>query len=134
MKLLDRFIFFAYIRSYIYCLVGLLSLYIIIDLFNILNAFFNHDKGLFHALELIGTYYMYKSAQIFDRLCEPIVLLAGMFTVAWMQRSNELLPLLAAGVPTRRILRPVLIGAMALLAIGMGNQECVITPQTQTMV
>src|SRR5262245_63908437 len=77
---------------------------------------------------------MYKSAQIFDRLCEPIVLLAGMFTVAWMQRSNELLPLLAAGVPTRRTLRPVLIGAVALLAIGMGNQECVIPRIADTLV
>ncbi|HEV3143617.1 MAG TPA: LptF/LptG family permease [Gemmataceae bacterium] len=126
MKILDRYVIYAYIRSYFFCLISLLSLYIIIDLFNNLNDFFNHDKGLLHALELIATYYMYKSAQIFDRLCEPIVLLAGMFTVAWMQRNNELLPLLAAGVPTRRMLRPVLLGAVVLLSLGVANKECVI--------
>jgi lipopolysaccharide export system permease protein len=49
-----------------------------------------------------------------------------MFTVAWMQRNNELLPLLSAGVPTRRVLRPVLLGAVVLLGIGVVNQECII--------
>jgi lipopolysaccharide export system permease protein len=45
-------------------------------------------------MEHILKYYGIKTMQIFDRLCEAIVLLAAMFTVAWMQRSNELAPLL----------------------------------------
>src|SRR5437588_937343 len=64
-----------------------------------------------------------KITQIFDRLCEAIVLLAAMFTVALLQRNNELLPLLSAGVSTRRVVRPVLVSAFMMLSLSILNQE-----------
>ena len=54
------------------------------------------------------------------------MLLAAMFTVALMQRNNELLPLLSAGVSTRRAVRPALIGAMCMLGLSAANQELVL--------
>ena len=79
-------------------------------------------------LKRIGTYYGYRITNIFDRLCEAIVMLAAMFTISWMQRSNELVPLLSAGVPTRRVVRPVLLTASAMLGLSMLNQELIIPP------
>src|SRR5436190_21420082 len=107
--LLDRQMILSYLKAYLICLVSLLGLFIVVDLFMNLDDFFQTQKGLRAALEHISKYYGYKSTQIFDRLCEAIVLLAAMFTVAWMQRNNELLPLLSAGVSTRRVVQPVLI-------------------------
>src|SRR5437879_4333281 len=49
-----------------------------------------------------------------------------MFTVAWMQRNNELLPLLSAGVSTRRVVGPVLLAACATLVLSVLNQELVL--------
>ena len=63
---------------------------------------------------------------IFDRLSEAIVLLAAMFTVAWMQRNNEILPLLSAGISTRRVVQPVLIAAFAMVGLAVLNQEMVL--------
>ena len=77
-------------------------------------------------VEHILKYYGMKTMQIFDRLCEPIVLLAAMFTVAWMQRSNELLPLLSAGMSTRRVVLPVLVSAFIMLSLAALNQEFVL--------
>jgi lipopolysaccharide export system permease protein len=77
-------------------------------------------------LRHIGHYYFQQSTLIFDRLSEAIVLLAAMFTVAWVQRSNELLPLLSAGVSTRRFLAPVLACACALVLVNVANQEFLI--------
>src|SRR5262249_18706493 len=74
----------------------------------------------------IATYYGYQVSLIFDKMCEAIMLLAAMFTVAWMQRSNELLPLLSAGVSTHRVVRPVLFSACAMLGLTVANQEFVI--------
>src|SRR6202035_561320 len=74
----------------------------------------------------IGKYYAARSTTIFDRLSEMIVLLAAMFTIAWVQRNNELLPQLSAGVSTRRIVRPVLLSACAMMALATLNQELVI--------
>ena len=41
-----------------------------------------------------------------------IVLLAATFTMALVQRNNELLPLLSAGVSTRRVVRPILLARL----------------------
>jgi lipopolysaccharide export system permease protein len=49
-----------------------------------------------------------------------------MFTVALMQRSNELIPLLSAGVSTRRVVLPVLLSAWTMLSLTVANCELVI--------
>ncbi len=126
MNLFDRLLVRNYLKSYLVCLVSLLGLYIVVDLFTNLDEFAHHHRGLGALVQAVGSYYGYKSSQIFDRLCEPIVLLAAMFTVAWVQRSNELLPFLSAGVSTRRVVRPVLLSACLMLGLGVLNQELVI--------
>ncbi len=126
MRILDRLLFFSFLKAYLIVLVSLLSLYVIIDLFTNLEDFAQHVDGLGNILLYIGRYYGYRILQYFDRLCEAITLLAAMFTVAWMQRNNELLPLLSSGVPTRRAIRPVLLGACLMLTLGVVNQELAI--------
>jgi lipopolysaccharide export system permease protein len=125
-KLIDRQMIRGYFKAYFVCLTSLLSLYVVVDLFMNLDDFTHHKKGLLPVLQHIGTYYGYKVFQIFDRLCEPIVLLAAMFTIAWMQRNNEQVPLLSAGVSTRRIVAPVLICACIMLSLTALNQELII--------
>src|SRR4051812_33432784 len=107
MYLLDRLLFRSFIKAYIICLVSLLTLYVVIDLFTNLDDFTEKHPGMNEVMKHIGTYYGYKVTQIFDRLSEVITLLAATFTVALLQRNNELLPLLSAGVSTRRVVMPV---------------------------
>jgi lipopolysaccharide export system permease protein len=127
LKQIDWLLVKGYFRSYAICLTSLLSLYIIVDLFMHLDDFFtNNTKGLTEVLERIGVYYGYRVPQLFDRLAEPIVLMAGMFTVAMMQRNNEHLPMLSAGVPTQRIVAPVLLCAGFMLGVSVLNQEMLI--------
>lgn len=125
MTTLDRMFFTGYLRSYLIVLVSLLSLYIIVDLFTNLDDFSKGESVADNARHIVW-YYATRSSQIFDRLCEAITLLGAMFTVAWMQRNNELLPQLSAGISTRRVIRPVLLGAGLTLALGPLNQELII--------
>src|SRR5207248_1725244 len=53
-------------------------------------------------------------------------LLAAMFTIAWMQRHNEMLPLLSAGVSMRRIVLPLIVCSCILLSLAVLNQELLI--------
>src|SRR5438874_1186718 len=122
-KLLDRQLFLSYLQSYIICLVSMLSLFVIVDLFANLDTIAGDHTGLVSMFSFILTYYSSKICMIFDRLSEAIVLMAAMFTVAWMQRNNEILPLLSAGVSTRRIVRPVLIAAFVMVGVAVLNQE-----------
>jgi lipopolysaccharide export system permease protein len=125
MSTLDRMLFFAFLRSYAIVLVSLLSLYVVIDLFTNLDDFAGKG-GLVGMVTHIGRYYGPQASLIFDRLCEAISLIAAMFTVAWMQRNNELLPQLSAGVSTHRAIRPVVMGACFVLTLGPLNQEFLI--------
>ena len=121
-KHIDRLLIVGYFKSYVICLVSLLTLYVVVDLFLHLDDFVTHNaKGLPDILKRIGCYYGFRVPQFFDRLCEAIVLLAAMFTVAMMQRNNEQLPLLSAGVSTHRIVAPVLLSA--LLHAGADGSE-----------
>jgi lipopolysaccharide export system permease protein len=125
-KYVDRLLIVSYFKAYFFCLLSMLSLYVVVDLFTNIDDFTQHSHGLKSMLQHIGMYYGYKVPQIFDRLCEAIVLLAAMFTVAWMQRSNELLPLLSAGMSTRRVVLPVLVSAFIMLSLAALNQELVL--------
>src|SRR5207247_822473 len=123
--LFDRQLTYSFVKAYIFCLISLLGMYVVIDLFMNLDDF-TRDGSFADTVNYIVTYYGYKTTQIFDRLAEAIALLAAMFTVAWMQRNNELLPLLSAGVSTRRVVRPVMGGVVVMLALGLANQEFLI--------
>jgi lipopolysaccharide export system permease protein len=126
LKIIDRQMIRGYFKSYFVCLTSLLSLYVVVDLFTNLDSFTRDKAGLAEVARHIGSYYGYRVPQIFDKLCEAIVLLAAMFTVAWMQRNNEQVPLLSAGVSTRRIVSPILLCAFATLGLALLNQELVI--------
>ena len=125
-KLMDRLMIRGYFKAYFVCLTSLLSLYVVVDLFTNLDDFVKKGQNLVGVFLHIFTYYSFQLTRIFDRLSEVIVLLAGMFTVAWMQRNNEQLPLLSAGVSTRRIVMPVLFCAAFMLSLTVLNQELLI--------
>ncbi len=126
LTLIDRQMIRGYFKAYAVCLTSLLSLYIVVDLFTNLDSFAKPGQPLLITVGNITAYYGYNSFLIFDRLCEVIVLLAAMFTVALMQRNNEQVPLLSAGVSTRRIIAPVLGCACFMLTLAVLNQEFVI--------
>jgi lipopolysaccharide export system permease protein len=125
-KYVDWLLVKGYFKAYFVCLVSLLSLYIVIDMFMNLDDFAAHHNSLVRVVQHMGSYYGYRIPKFFDQLCEPIVLLAAMFTVAMMQRNNELLPLLSAGVSARRIVRPVLVSAWIMLSLAVANGEFLI--------
>lgn len=126
MYLLDRLLIRSFLKSYAICLVSLLTLYIVVDLFTNIDDFTDHHHSLSGFAEHIGLYYGYQVTKIFNSLSEVIVLLGATFTTALIQRNNELLPLLSAGVPTRRVVFPIVVGACVMLGVSAANQEFLI--------
>ncbi len=124
--LIDRQMFWSFVKSYLVVLTSLLTLYIIVDLFTNLDDFAGKNKPAKDVVIDIFTFYGYQLTQIFDRLCEAIALLASMFAIAMMQRSNEQVPMLAAGISTWRIVTPILAGAFLTLSLTVVNSEMII--------
>src|SRR5262245_46480958 len=126
LTLIDRHLIGSYLKAYVICLISLMGLFVVVDLFTNMDKFTQNVRGFSPLMKHIGLVYANKLPQIFNLLCEAIVLLAGMFTVAWVQRNNELLPLLSAGASTRRVVRPVLISACLVMGLAVLNQEFVL--------
>src|SRR5205085_9740810 len=94
---LDRMFLVSFFRSYAIVWTSLISLYVVIDLFTNIDDFGKQGGGLRSVVDHVVSYYGHKVAQIFDLMAEAITLMAAMFSVAWLQRNNELLPQLSAG-------------------------------------
>jgi len=124
MILLDRYLLKTFVKAWFVCFVSLVSLYVVIDAFSHFEELLTASRYMNKTLtETAATYYGYQVVLIFDRLCSVIMLLAATFTIAWLQRQNELVPLLSAGVPISRILRPVFLGSLMFMFLQTMNRE-----------
>jgi lipopolysaccharide export system permease protein len=123
---LDRMFLITYLRSYLIVCSCLIGLYAVLDLFTHLDDFVNRPGGFIAVISHIVTFYAYRVPQVFDLMAEFLTLAAAAFSVSWMQRNNELLPQLSAGIPTRRAIRPIMLGAAFTLCLSPLNQEFVI--------
>jgi lipopolysaccharide export system permease protein len=125
-RIFDRYLIHIFIRAFLICFASLVGLYIVIDAFSNLDEFSERSQGLASLLETMCEYYVFKISFYFDRLAGVITTMSAMFTFSWIQRTNELMPLLAAGVPVRRIIAPVLIAASVIYGLTTVNQEIII--------
>ena len=76
-------------------------------------------------LQVMGRYYLIHQSLFFDYLCGVIGMMAAIFTVTWMQRNNEQLAMLAAGISTHRAIRPVLVSSVIVSTFAVANQELI---------
>ena len=125
-RIFDRYLIQIFIRAFLICFTSLVGLYIVIDAFSNLDEFSERAHGVTSLLATMGGYYVYRVSLFFDQLAGVITTMSAMFTFSWIQRTNELMPLLTAGVPVRRIIAPVFIAAMAISGLTIVNQEMVI--------
>lgn len=125
MRILDRQRYWAFSKAYLTCYVSFVGLWIVLDAFSNVDEFTKRASGL-ELFAAMGQYYLVRQAEYFDRLGGVISMMAAIFTVTWMQRANEQLAMLAAGVSTQRMIRPVVVSSVLVSFFSVANQEVVI--------
>src|SRR5262245_5527982 len=123
MTILDRYLFRVFLRSYAVFFTSMLGLYIMIDLFANIDEFAKDSPGGALLFVRILRYYSIHTFDYFGRLSPIITQMAAMYSLADLKRHNELTPILAAGVPTRRAIVPIMIGVVMVVALGAANRE-----------
>ena len=104
------------------------------------SAFSNFDEftkrasGVGEIFAIMGRFYLVHMAEFYDRLCGVIGMMAAIFTVTWMQRNNELLAMLAAGISTQRVIRPVIFSAVIVSCFSVINQEWIMPPLAEELL
>ena len=123
MRILDKQRYWSFIKAYVICYVSLVGLYIVIDAFSNLDEFTKRADGIVELSQVMGRFYLIRQSLMFDQLSSVIGMMAAIFTVTWMQRNNEQLAVLAAGVSTHRAIVPVLVAAVLVSFLSVANQE-----------
>jgi lipopolysaccharide export system permease protein len=126
MRIIDRYLLRQFIQVFLICWCSLTGLYIVFDAFSNLDEFMHFAEKDGHLLSIMGTFYAYRSIYFFDRTSAVLTMIAGMFTVTWIQRHNELTALMAAGISRRRVIVPVIIASVFIAILSAGNRELLI--------
>jgi lipopolysaccharide export system permease protein len=125
-RILDRQRYWSFLKAYVTCYVSLVGLYLVIDAFSNIDEFMKRADGFSELMKAMGRYYLIHQAAYFDLLGGVISMMAAIFTVTWMQRNNEHLAMLAAGVSTHRAIRPVLVCSVLVSILAAANKEMII--------
>jgi LPS export ABC transporter permease LptG len=113
MRRLDRYVMRYFLQAYIYCIAGFTSIWFIFDVSDNISTFL--DQRI--SRTLILEYYLTQIPQILVILLPVALLLALLFSLGRMSRSNEIVSMLTSGVSLPRILAPLLfIGLLTTAA------------------
>ena len=105
---LDRYVTAFFLQAYAYCIAGFLSIWFIFDVSDNISTFLEQR----FSRTLILKYYLSQFPEILVVLLPVALLLALLFCLGRMSRSNEIVSMLTAGVSLPRILAPLLFIAL----------------------
>jgi len=134
MLILDRYLLRQFLQTFAICFLSLMGLYVIFDVFTNMEEFLRCGEKSGGGLGLMGAFYAYQSVAFFDRTSGLLALISAMFTMAWIQRHNEMTALMAAGVARMRIVKPVIAAAVVISLLAAVNRELVIPRVRQQLL
>lgn len=134
MTIFDRYLARLFARVLLVCFVSMAGLYCVIDAFNNMDEFVALGKQLGGIHSVLAAYYGPRLPWFFDRAGALIALVAAMFAVNWLQRTNELTALMAAGISKARVIRPLIVAAIAVAILGVANRELVLPQVRERLV
>lgn len=120
MKITDRYIVCEFIKGFLFSLVGLLVIYIIVDIFEHISKFVDNEVAFFVMIQ----YYIYQIPSIIGTTLSPIACLLGCFiSVGNLSRHFELAAMKFSGMSAYRIGLSLLWMGFILSIIILGLNE-----------
>ncbi len=126
MTTFDRYVSGLFLKVLLVCFLSTAGLYVVIDTFNNMDEFLGLGKQLGGFCAVLFDYYGARLPWFFDRASALLALIAAMCAVTWLQRTNELTAVMAAGVPKARVVRPLIVAAVMVTVAAVANREFVL--------
>ncbi|MCA9074954.1 MAG: LptF/LptG family permease [Planctomycetaceae bacterium] len=127
-KTFDRYLLNRFLFMFAGFFAASMGLYAVVDGFTNLDAFQSatHGESTSAMLTFMGRNYLYRTSWVFDLIGPTLITTSAVAVLALLIRHGELNPLLAAGVPTYRLARPLLIGVVLIHAALLANKEIIL--------
>lgn len=125
MTTFDRYLLSRYWHVFGISFLAIVGLFVVFDSFTNAEVAQSHsdDAGVFSFLGQMAQYYAYQSLMIFELVGPMLTVISTMIVFALLHKHRELNPMLSAGVPTFRLVVPMLIGTLMVNGLLMVNQE-----------
>jgi lipopolysaccharide export system permease protein len=126
MYIIDRYLLRQFVQTFLICFLSMTGLYIVFDVFTNLDQFVRCGQKAGGVLPFMAQYYAHRWILVFDFASGVLAMVSAMFTVAWIQRHNEMTALMAAGVSRIRVLIPIVAAVAAVSLLSAANREVLI--------
>jgi lipopolysaccharide export system permease protein len=123
MTIFDRYVARLFLRVSLVCFAGMAGLYCVFDAFNNMDEIVELGKKLGGIPQVLADYYGPRIPWFFDRTSALIALIAALFAVNSLQRTNELTAVMAAGISKGRVIRPIIIAVVLVALLAAANRE-----------
>ena len=122
----DRYLLGRLLHTFAVFFVSAYGLYIVIDLFTNIDDFQEKSASNVELFLRILEYYAYRVCEFFEMAGPMLIVISVIVVLGLLQKHSEIYPILAAGIPAFRLIRPLLIAAAILNGALIANQEFVI--------
>jgi lipopolysaccharide export system permease protein len=132
MRLLDRYVFLTFLKVFAGSLLAFSVAVVALDFFGRLSFFFDARKveGTFaedySSARLIVHFYLAYLPFLLKDVLPFVTVVAGLFTVTHMLKSNEVAPVVAAGTSVRRLFLPLFLCGLLVSLGHIAFQELVV--------
>ena len=114
MGIIFWYIFRQYTKVFFLCMVAVVTVYLVVDFFEKLRSFLNHDAELLIML----TYFLYRIPGIFFQLAPLAALMAIILTLGFLNRNQEITAMRSCGMSFYQISSPFLaFGVLASIIL-----------------
>ncbi len=113
MTILDRYVLKRFLMPFIYCITGFIAIWFIFDLSDNIPIFLQGKASLLTVLR----YYKTQIPAILVLALPAGTLLALLYSLTMMSRSNEIISMLTAGKSVLRVLSPLFFFGLMLVGI-----------------
>ncbi|MDP8233596.1 MAG: LptF/LptG family permease [Candidatus Saelkia tenebricola] len=129
MKVIEKYILSKILSPFIFCFILISSIYIIIDISTKLEHIIKHKV----ALNVVAEYYMYSFPKIVFQIIPLCLLVAAIYSLTKMNKTNEIIAMRACGISFSTILKPYFTIATILVVLMFWNQEKLIPSSYQKL-
>ncbi|MGH7200065.1 MAG: LptF/LptG family permease [Planctomycetaceae bacterium] len=121
----DRYLLRRFLAVFVILFLSTYGLFVVIDGFTNVDGFQEGADGAGQVMSRMAAYYAYQASLFLNMIGAILAEISVMVVFTLLVRGSELHPILASGVPTYRLLAPVLAGVMFVTLAMMANQELV---------
>ena len=133
MTILDRYLLFLFLRTFLVCFLSFTGLYVVIHLFSNLDELSALSAESSWG-ELMLNFYGPRVAEMFGKTAPVLALVAGIFSISMLQRNRELTAIEAGGITKQRALRSIIFAGLFIVGLTVANRELLIPKYKDRLV